>query len=170
LVAQLLLSRILIDGSILTAIVASILVLMLYFKPRLALSDYPEDVKAIVPPRTQQELRLGILISLPVLLISVAIPLYSAWLVKQQNADVITYWMAFATIFGEYFLLAMFDLIVLDILMFYTWTPRFVVIPGSEGLPGYKDFRPHMKAQLTKGNALLAIVSAILALIPTFLY
>lgn len=59
-VTQILLTHILIDGGILSVIVSTILVLMLYFKPRMALSDYPEDVKAAVPPRTKEELRAGI--------------------------------------------------------------------------------------------------------------
>lgn len=48
---QFLLTRILVDGSILTGLMAVILVGMLYVNPRLALSDYPEDVKDAVPPR-----------------------------------------------------------------------------------------------------------------------
>jgi hypothetical protein len=98
------------------------------------------------------------------------LPLYSVWLVKQQSGGSLTYGMAFITLFGEYFLVSMFDLLVLDLWMFYTWTPPFLVLPGTEGLAGYKDYRPHLKAQLTTGNLLLAIFSAVLALIPIFFY
>ena len=167
---ELLLTRILIDGSILTALVSAALVLMLYLNPRLALSDYPDDVKAVVPPRTRKELLLGIALSIPLLLVVLAIPLYSAWWVRAQNGGVLTYGTAFVPFIGEYFMVAMFDLIVLDVGMFYTWTPGFLVIPGSEGLPGYKDWRPHVKAQLTTGNVILVVASALLALIPAYLY
>lgn len=167
---EVILTRVLIDGGILTAIVAVVLVGILYFNPRIALSDYPPDVKAVVPPRTKRELQLGILISIPMLLVCVALPLHSVWLVKQQSGGIITYAMAFATLFGEYFLVSMFDLLVLDLWMFYTWTPKFLVLPGTEGLPGYKDYRPHLKAQLTKGNLLLVVFSAVLALVPTYFY
>lgn len=168
--SQVILTRILVDGGILTAIVGVVLVGVMYFKPRIALSDYPTDVKAAVPPRTKKELQLGILISIPLLLVFVALPLYSVWLVKQQSGGILTYGMAFVTLFGEYFLLSMFDLLVLDMWMFYTWTPKFVVLPGTEGMAGYKDYRPHLKAQLTKGNLLLAIFSAVLALVPVYFY
>jgi len=167
--AGLLLTRILIDGSILTALVSTAAVLMLHLNPRIALSDYPEDVKAAVPPRTKQEFRQGLALSIPMLIVGVTIPLYSAWLVRLQ-AGVLTYGMAFAIFFGEYFLASMFDLIVLDLGMFFTWTPKFLVLPGTEGMSGYKDWRPHLKAQLTMGNAILIVASALLALIPTFLY
>jgi len=170
LVAQLVITRILIDGAILTAIVAPILLLALYINPRLALSDYPEDVKAVVPPRTKRERRQGMLLAIPLLLAVIAVPLYSTWSLKQQNGGMMPYWMAFLTILGVLQIPVLFDLIVLDILMFYTWTPRFVVIPGTEGMPGYKDYRPHLRAHLTKGNAMLVVASALLALIPTYLY
>ncbi len=167
---QVLLTRILVDGSILTAIMAMILVGMLYFRPRLALSDYPPDVKAAVPPRTKEEFRQGLLLSIPMMAVSIAIPLYSVWLVKQQNGGILTYGIAWVTIFGEYFLASMFDLIVLDLWLFYKWTPKFLVLPGTEGMAGYKDYRPNLKAQMTTGNLLIALFTAILALIPVFLY
>jgi hypothetical protein len=169
-VTQILLTRILIDGGILTAVVSTVLVLMLYFKPRMALSDYPEDVKAAIPPRTKEELRAGIVLSIPLLILFIAYPLYSVWRVKFIIGDELTYWMAFAIIFGEYFIVSMFDLIVLDLFMFYTWTPKFLVLPGTEGFAGYKDYRPHVKAQLTVGNLMLGIFSALLALVPTYLW
>jgi hypothetical protein len=73
--------RILIDGSILTTLVAAAAALLLFFMPRLALSDYPEDVKAAVPPRTKQKFRQGLALSIPMLIVAIAIPLHSAWLV-----------------------------------------------------------------------------------------
>ena len=169
-VTQILLTRILIDGGVLTAVVSIVLVLMLYFKPRMALSDYPEDVKAAVPPRTKEELRAGIILSIPLLILFIAYPLYSVWRVEFMLGYEIPYWMAFAVIFCEYFIVSMFDLIVLDLLMFYTWTPKFLVLPGTEGFAGYKDYRPHLKAQLITGNILIAGFAALLALIPIFFY
>ena len=169
-VAGLIIKRILIDGAILTAIAAPVLLLTLYINPRIALSDYPEDVQAAVPARTKQELRQGILLSIPFLLAAIVVPLYSTWLLKQENGGAITYWMAFATIFGIHFVFFLFDLIVLDILMFCTWTPSFLVIPGTEGMPGYKDWRMHVSGHTTTGLPILAVTAALLALVPTFLY
>jgi len=167
---QILLTRVLIDGGILTAIVSTLLVLMLYFKPRMALSDYPEDVRAAVPPRTKEELRAGIILSIPLLVLLIAYPLYSVWQTELILGYEVTYWMAFAIIFCEYFMVSMFDLIVLDWLIFYTWTPKFLVLSGTEGFTGYKDFHPHLKAQLITGNILIAGFAALLALIPVMFY
>lgn len=169
-VAGLILKRILVDGAVLTAIAAPILVLTLAINPRLALSDYPADVQAAVPPRTRAEVRQGILLSIPFLLAAIAVPLYSTWFLKQEHGGIITYWMAFATIFGIHFVFFLFDLIVLDIWMFCTWTPGFLVIPGTEGMPGYKDWRMHVKGHMTTGLLVLVVAAALLALVPAFLY
>jgi Na+-transporting methylmalonyl-CoA/oxaloacetate decarboxylase gamma subunit len=168
--AGLILKRILIDGAVLTAIAAPLLVLTLALNPRLALSDYPADVQAAVPARTRAEVWQAILLSLPFFLAAIAVPLYSTWLLKQENGGVITYWMAFATILGVHFVFWLFDLLVLDIWMFCTWTPSFVVIPGTEGMAGYKDWRAQVRAHMTTGLPVLVVAAALLALIPAFLY
>lgn len=168
--AGLVVTRILIDGAILTALLSAALVLMLVLNPRLALSDYPEDVQAAVPPRTRRELVLGVALSVPMLIVAVGIPLYSAWLVRAQGGGDLTYGTAFAIILGEYMLFNVFDLIVLDFGMFYLWTPKFLVLPGTDGMPGYKDWRPHLKAQLTTGSLIVVVVSAVLALVPAVVW
>ena len=109
-VAELMIKSILIDGAVLTAIAAPVLVLTLYINPRIALSDYPADVQAAVPARTSKELKQGILLSIPFLLASIAVPLYSAWLLKQENGGELTYWMAFGIIFGVHFVFFLFPI------------------------------------------------------------
>jgi len=52
--ARIVLGRGLIDRSTLTAIMASVAVVALHVNPRIALSDYPDDVKAAVSPRTMR--------------------------------------------------------------------------------------------------------------------
>jgi len=58
---------------------------------------------------------------------------------------------------------------VLDIWMFHTWTPRFLVLPGTEGMAGYKDWRRHARSQLLLGTAVIAAVAALLALVAVHL-
>ena len=54
--AGLVVTRILIDGAILTAVLSAALVLMLYFNPRLALSDYPKTSSPSSRPGQRYEL------------------------------------------------------------------------------------------------------------------
>jgi hypothetical protein len=162
--------RILVDGSILIAIVAPVVVMMLYLNPRIALSDYPPDVRAAVPPRTRMELAQGIVLAILLVPAMIAIPLYSVYRFQQETAATISYGLAYVMIFGEYLLLSLFDLVVLDIGMFYLWTPDFLVIPGTKGMSGYKDWRPHARAQLTTGMVIIAVVAGLVAIVPTSLF
>jgi tetrahydromethanopterin S-methyltransferase subunit B len=57
-----------------------------------------------------------------------------------------------------------FDLLILDWLMFCTWTPQFVVLPGTEGMAGYKDYGLHFRGFLI-GLLIVAVISAIVTAI-----
>jgi hypothetical protein len=162
------LTRILVDGGTLALIVGAVLTGMLYFNPRIALPDYPADARNAVPPRTKKELQLGILISIPLLLVFAILPIHSVWQVKQQAGGTLSYGTAFTILFGEFFLVSMFDLLVLDLRMFCTLTPKFLVLPGTEGMAGYKDCRSHVKAQLTWGTLLTVMFAAVLACVPVY--
>jgi len=62
-----------------------------------------------------------------------------------------------------------FDLQVLDIWLFHGITPKFMVIPSTEGLPGYKKFKHSPKSHFTPGLPTLVVFSALLAAIPVWL-
>jgi hypothetical protein len=148
---------ILFDGMIFS-IVGSIYLVLLLYNPRLLMSegDYPADVIAAAPPRTREETRLAAILSFPWFLWSLGFPVYST--VKYlQLSQGIGYWWAFAHAFLILLSFWLFDLLVLDWLMFCTITPKFLVIPGTEGFPGYKDFGMHLRAHFGKGLPILIV-------------
>ena len=53
------------------------------------------------------------------------------------------------------------DLFILDWLIFCTITPKFILLPGSDGHPAYKNYKYHFVAAL-KGT-LFALIGALLA-------
>lgn len=65
------------------------------------------------------------------------------------------------------FLLVMFqtwnliDLVILDWLLLITLRPRFMILPGTEGLPGYRDYRYHFR-KFVRGILLTAVMAGIL--------
>ena len=58
----------------------------------------------------------------------------------------------FATVFAAAFVAAftfnLIDLLILDWLVFVTWRPRVIVLPGTEGLAGYGDYGFHFRGFL----------------------
>ena len=140
------------------------LVLLLMIDNRMFLNkgDYPDDVLAAVPPRTREETRKAAILSIPWFLWSFAFPGYSAYTFAQAAGSV-----SFGVIFLHTFLVFMafwlVDLVVLDGLLFCLITPSFVVIPGTEGFAGYKDYGMHLRGHFTKGILYLAVSGLIVA-------
>ncbi len=61
------------------------------------------------------------------------------------------------------------DLVILDWLIFVTLQPKFTVLPGTEGLAGYKDYAFHFKAFL-RGTVLCFLASLVIAGIATAIF
>lgn len=162
------LSKILFDGC-LFAILGSIFILgMMRFNPRLFLNkgDLPADILAAVPPKTDREKRISLILGIPFLIAIVAVPFISTLQFKQAGNGI-----GFLSLFFHAFVILMifnlFDLIVLDVLLFCTITPKFMVVPGTEGLAGYKDYGFHLRqhAKSVIYMMLLAVVIAAVVLL-----
>ena len=52
---------------------------------------------------------------------------------------------AFLSAFVVLVVFNLVDRLILDWLVFCPLTPRFVVLPGTEGMAGYKDYRMHFR-------------------------
>lgn len=152
----------LVSGGILSALMLLLLLGILYYNPRLLLRTYPDDVKAAVPPKTPSEARQFRYLGLLTLALYVGVPLTSTLLLKQEGP--LSLWHGFAHAFGVFFLFNLADLLLLDWLLFCWLTPRFLVIPGTEGMAGYKDYAMHARAFL-KGTVLSGVGAMLIALL-----
>ena len=146
------------------SIVGSIyLVVLLMIDNRMFLTkgDYPDDVLAAVPPRTKEETRKATILSVPWFLWSLAVPGYSAFRFAAQAEAMPPYWAVSLHAFLIFFSFWLVDLVVLDIIMFAGITPKFVVIPGTEGFPGYKDIGMHLRGHFKTGLPLLIVLGLV---------
>jgi len=135
------------------------LVLLGRTNPRIMLQDYPRDVQAAVHPKTAQERRQTIYWAIPLFLLFLGFPVAAALTAEATGADVLSIALC---AFGVGVVINLFDLLVLDWLMFCTWTPQFVVLPGTEGMAGYKDYGLHFRGFLT-GIVISAALSTLIA-------
>ena len=144
--------------SLIYTIPASIyLVILLMIDNRMFLSkgDYPDDVIAAVPPRTTEETRKAAILSVPWMLWAVVFPAYSAFVYIAQAGIKLPFWAVSLHTFLIFFSFWLVDLVVLDIFMFATITPKFIIIPGTEGFPGYKKIDWHLRGHFKTGLPLL---------------
>ena len=161
-------SKIVLDGAILSFTASLFIIVSLRFNPRIWLQDYPPDIQNKVPPKTEREKRLSLIFGIPFLILLVAVPFASTLALRIQNGDAVSFLQLFLNAFGVAFIFNLVDLLLLDWLMFCTIIPKFIVIPGTEGLAGYKDYSYHFKAAII-GTVLSVVSGLVIASIVSFL-
>ena len=154
---------ILTHGAIYSLVGSIYLVILLMIDSRMFLTkgDYPDDVLAAVPPRTKEETRKATILSAPWFLWSIAVPVWSAFRYIAQADGTPPFWAVSLHAFLIFFSFWLVDLVVLDIIMFAGITPKFVVIPGTEGFPGYKDIGMHLRGHFKTGLPLLIVLGLV---------
>ena len=155
------LTKLLVDGAVVTVVFAAMIAFAMLVQPRWFLSpkNIPTDILVMVPPQTAAEKRNGRLALLPFMLALLCLLAWSLWGVAQGEQGFLG---LFAHTFGLLLMPFLFDLLIIDWLVMNTWTPDFVGFPGTEGFAGYKDYAFHARAHL-RGLPGLTVFSAILA-------
>ena len=158
------LGRMMLHGAVLTSVSTLVLLACLIANPRLLLEDYPADVQRAVPPKTDRERRTALLVGVPFLGFMLLFPAWSTWTQYRASGTPPTLEALFLNTFVVASAFNAFDLLVLDWLLFCTLRPRFIVLPGTEGMPGYRDYFFHFRGFLI-GTALSAALAVIVAVI-----
>jgi hypothetical protein len=127
--------------------------------------DYPPEIKQKYGPMSPRAARFRPYIA-PVLFTPVLIlPLVGLFSLR-TDIESISFLSAF--VFSGITLLVfnLFDLIILDWLFFCTIQPRSMVLPGTEGMAAYRDYRFHFIGFL-KGLGFTAVGGLIVAILWT---
>ena len=161
-------SRTILDGLILSVLASIFIVITMRLKPRIWLQDYPDDIQALVPPKTEEEKRVSLVLGIPFLILLFAVPFVSTLALKSRHQGDVSFLLLAANAFGVAFVFNVVDWLVLDWLMFCTLTPRFVVIPGTEGAEGYKNYWFHFRGFLI-GTVFSAVAGLVIGAMVSFL-
>ena len=136
--------RVLVDGTILNVLISIIVYGSIYVNPLFWVSDYPPDIQEAVGP-VDVPIGQKIIVGMLLLCIVVGVPLYSNAKLRRQNNGKLSFPAAFIHSALIAFFFAVWDLLILDWLIFVTIQPDFIVIPGTQGLAGYKDYGFHFE-------------------------
>ena len=142
---QLSLKHVLIDGTILNILVSIIIYGSIYANPMTWVGDYPPDIQAAVGDAARVPLGQTAIVGVLCFVVVVGVVLYSNARLRQQNGGRLSFLAAFVNSALIFFYFAVWDLVILDWLIFVTIQPSFIVIPGTEGLAGYKDYWFHFE-------------------------
>jgi len=156
------LDRILLHGGVLSVLGSLILMGAVYFNPRFARHDLPKDIRDATPPLSKAENLQALAFMIPFLALVVLIPFFSGLTLEGPAGGRASFLALFLDIFGVIFVFNLVDFLILDCLIYCTITPRFVIIPGTDGFAGYKDYAHQARAHV-RGTLLQAVLALLLA-------
>ena len=158
----------LLDGTLLSICASGLILISMRINPRIWLHDYPQDIQALVPPKTDREKQLSLAFGVPFLALLFAVPFISTLMLKNNHPGALPFLPLVVHAFGVMFVFNLVDWLLLDWLIFCAITPRFLVIPGSEGARGYKDYLFHFRGFLI-GTALSIVMGLIIGALVWFI-
>jgi hypothetical protein len=153
-------------GLVLSAILFGLLLGVLRANPEIMLNDYPPDIRAKWGPMTKRTKQQRVLVAGLLFVVGLGIVEWSLKTLPALAGRDVTFAPAFAhftIMFGTFNVL---DWLVLDCGLVY-WQPRFFVLPGTEGMAGYRSYWFHFRGFLIgipivlAGSALFAAIVSI---------
>lgn len=159
---ELSLKQFVIDALLYNSAISVLLVGGLAANAEMMVGDYPPDIQASWGPRSKKATCQALLLFIPFVVVGIGGLILSNKRMKKANGGRLSFAAAFTNAFGLIFSAWLFDLTILDWLLFVTITPSFVVLPGTEGLAGYSDYGFHLKAHM-RALPLLVIPALVVA-------
>jgi hypothetical protein len=156
------------DALIYVGLATVFLLGLMLHSPRMMLQDYPPSIKTTVPPKTDAEKRHSLWFGLPFLLLLLVYPIYATAVFHAHGGGEVSFASSWIYAFGLAFAFNVWDWLIIDWFVFCAITPKWVVIPGSEGHPGYKDYWFHFRGFLI-GTAFSVVSGLVSAVIVTVL-
>lgn len=147
-------------GLVLSVLFTLVLLGAVLVNPEIMQNDYPPDVKkaygAERNPRTRGQRRVFSILFLAVLF---GVLCYSMLDLGISTSAKLTFLPLFVLVFVEIFTFNLWDLLIIDWLIFNTLQPKFIFLPGTEGMAGYKNYYFHFRGFLT--GIVFSLVSAL---------
>jgi hypothetical protein len=153
----------LIYGIGLSLVLTTIMIVSGVIAPDMWVGKYPPDIRQRYGPMSLRAARLRPYIAVSFFMAVLVVPILGLFALRAEVDDV-PFNLAFAFSSVALLVFNTFDLIVLDWLFFCTIQPRPMVLPGTEGMPGYHDYRFHFIGFL-KGLIFCAVGGLFIALL-----
>ena len=148
-------------GGVLSGVSCVLLLGILRFNPEIMLNDYPPDIREKHGPMSERTKRQRVPVAVFLGAVGLAIVAESFVQIRADSGGHIPFLTAFVHLFVMFFLFNLVDLLILDWPL-VALRPSFVVLPGTEGLAGYKDYRFHFRGFLI-GTVLIFVMSLLMA-------
>jgi len=158
----------LIFGCILSAILFAMVLVLVRINPEIMLGDYPPDIQAKYGPMSERSKRQRIPVAILFLVVMFAIVAASFAPILGAVDRPRLFLASFTNLFVVFSVFNILDWLVLDWLIVVTLRPRFLVLPGTDGMAGYGDYAFHFRGFLI-GIAITLVASVLLSGLVTIL-
>jgi hypothetical protein len=139
---QLVLNNALLYGGVLSLVLGAIMAVSLALAPDMWVGDYPPDIQARYGPMSPRGARLRPFIAIPFFLAILIFPLLALSSLASR-VGFVPFTPALASAFVVFLTFNLFDLLIADWLIFCTLRPSNIILPGTDGMAGYRDYRFH---------------------------
>jgi hypothetical protein len=155
-------------GFFLSAVLFTLTLGISSLNPEIFLKDYPPDIQAEYGPMSTRSKRqkIPVAILFVAVLFVIVIQSFKGFL---TNTSGIPFLAAFLHLFVMFSFFNLLDWLVFDWLIVVTIRPRFIILPGTEGLPGYADYWFHFRGFLI-GCGITFFTSILLAAVVAALF
>ena len=159
---NLLVQHSLLYGAILSAFLSALFLAAARLNPEIMLRGYPPDIKAKYGPGSEKTMQFRKPMAFLIFVILFGTLIFSIIRLADVSSEPLTLTTIFLSTFIILLTFNLVDLVIIDWLVFVTLQPKFIILPGTEGMAGYKDYGFHFKAFL-RGTVLCLIASLVIA-------
>jgi len=162
-------SHALLYGVILSGVLFTLIMGVVWINPEIMLKDYPLDIQARYGPMSERTKRQRIPVAILVLVVMIGIVTLSFQGLGTNPQGDLSFITAFVHLFVMFSVFNLLDWLVLDWLIVVTIRPKFIILPGTEGLAGYEDYGFHFRGFLI-GTVITSVASLLVAAIVAALF
>ena len=127
-------------GLLLAVLLSIVLMGSLYVNPEIGWRTYPPAVKAAFGSMREKVRRQRLVLGLVFIALLIVIPVYDLIQLEAQKGGSLTFSEAFVSTLIVLNVFNLVDLLILDWLIFATWRPKALMLPGTEGMAEYGDY------------------------------
>lgn len=149
-------------GAILSVVLSVMVMISLRINAEIWAHDYPPDVKAKYGPISERSRRQKNLFAALFFAVLAGVLVLTIVRIGQLTGGAPSFFQLAAGVFIVAMMFNLVDLLVLDWLILGFIQPSFVILPGTEGMAGYKDYGFAFRGFLT-GTVGIVAASLVIA-------
>jgi hypothetical protein len=149
-------------GVLLSGVLFTLILGLTKINPEIMLNDYPPDVQAKYGPMSERSKRQRVPVAIFFIAVLLGLLVLSFRGVGANTGGDILFLEAVLHLLVMFSVFNLLDWLVLDWLIVVTICPGFMILPGTEGLAGYKDYGFHFRGFVI-GMGITVVTSVLVA-------